>query len=112
MKEEELTKEQRLRVEVACIYFNFGGSVAWTFVHLLMLSIFAKYGRPMENDEKTLIENKLIEKFNESNDEELKHERKVKAYRDMADWQVSEIIRTMRSATGIFLDRTSSVASS
>ena len=70
-----------------------------------MLTIFAKYGKPMEDDEKTLIENKLIDIFQESQDEGLKHERKLKAYRDMADLQVKEIIRTMRAYTTIKLDQ-------
>ena len=53
----------------------------------------------MEDNEKTLIENKLLEMFQETQDEELKQKRKFKAYQDMADLQVKEIIRTMRAYT-------------
>ena len=66
-----------------------------------MLTIFVKYGKPLEDDEKTLIENKLIEKFEESQDVELKRERKIKAYNDLAELQVEAFIRTMRTYTKV-----------
>ena len=66
-----------MRVEIASIYFYCGMRVSWRLVRFVMLIIFAKYGRPMEDDEKTLIENKLTEQYLESIDEELKHARKV-----------------------------------
>ena len=66
-----------------------------------MLTIFVKYGKPLEDDEKTLIENKLIEKFEESQDVDLKRERKIKAYNDLAELQVEAFIRTMRTYTNV-----------
>ena len=79
------------------------GYISWFFVHCLMLTIFVKYGKPMEDDEKTLIENKLLEMCQQAQEqdenEELRQERKFKAYREMADLQVKEIIRTMRAYT-------------
>ena len=53
----------------------------------------------MEDDEKTLIRNKLTEQFNAKVDEGLNYERKVQAYNDMADSQINEIIRTMRASS-------------
>ena len=50
-----------MRVEIANIYFDFGDKLAWRLVRFLMLIIFAKYGRPMDDNEKTLIRNKLTE---------------------------------------------------
>lgn len=75
--------------------------MAWFAVHCLMLTIFVKYGKPLEDDEKTLIENKLIEKFEESQDVDLKRERKIKAYNDLAELQVEAFIRTMRTYTNV-----------
>ena len=31
------------------------GSIAWFIVHCLMLKIFTTYGKPLEDDQKTLI---------------------------------------------------------
>ena len=86
-------------MQIAYIYSDVGAYISWFTVHCLMLTIFVKYGKPMEDNEKTLIENKLLEMFQETQDEELKQERKFKAYRDMADLQVKEIKRTMRTYT-------------
>ena len=88
-----------LRLQIAYIYCDVGANLSWFAVHCLMLTIFVKYGKPMEDNEKTLIENKLLEMFQETQDEELKQKRKFKAYQDMADLQVKEIIRTMRAYT-------------
>ena len=66
-----------------------------------MLAIFIKYGKPMEDDEKILLRNKLSEICQERQDEGLKLERKIKAYGDMADLQVKEILRTMRAYTNV-----------
>ena len=85
----------------ATLYMGIGGYVAWFAVHCLMLTIFVKYGKPLEDDEKTLIENKLIEKFEESQDVDLKRERKIKAYNDLAELQVEAFIRTMRTYTNV-----------
>ena len=64
-----------------------------------MLSIFIKYGKPLEDDEKVLFRNKLIEVFEELTNEECQEARRQKAYGEMADLQVKEIIRTMRTCT-------------
>ena len=66
-----------------------------------MLAIFIKYGKPMEDDEKILLRNKLSEICQERQDEGLKLERKIKAYGDMGDLQVKEILRTMRAYTNV-----------
>ena len=50
-----------MKVEIANIYIALGDKFAWRIVRFLMLIIFAKYGRPMEDDEKTLLRNKLTE---------------------------------------------------
>ena len=37
----------------------------WLAAHLIMLHIFLKYGKPLEDDEKTLMVSKLQEIFEE-----------------------------------------------
>ena len=64
-----------------------------------MLAVFVKYGKPLEDDEKVLFRNKLIEVFEELTSEETQVMRRKKAYEEMADLQVKEIIRTMRTCT-------------
>ena len=46
---------KKKRIQLACIYLSVGGQIAWFIVHCLMLTIFLKYGKPMEDDEKTLL---------------------------------------------------------
>ena len=83
------------------VYVGVGGYIALFAVHCLMITILVKYGKPLEDDEKTLIENKLIEKFEESQDVDLNRERKIKAYNDLAELQVEAFIRTMRTYTNV-----------
>ena len=40
---------------IAINLFSLAGSIAWFIVHCLMLKIFATYGKPLEDDQKTLI---------------------------------------------------------
>ena len=87
------------------IYCALTAYVAWFIVHILMIAIFVTYGKPVEDDEKTLMENKLVEIFSDaiSKPEDLvqKHERKMECYRGMADLQIREIIQTMRPYTSM-----------
>ena len=67
-----------------------------------MLVIFVKYGKPLEDDQRTLIENKLTEMCQEDqNCQTLQEERKQRAYQDMADLQVKAIILLMSANTDI-----------
>ena len=60
--------ELSTKILIAGTYLSVGGYIAWFVVHCLMLRIFVKYGKPLEDDERTLIENKLTEMFTESQD--------------------------------------------
>ena len=53
------------KLSIASNCLNLSNVVLWFSVHCLMLSIFIKYGKPLEDNETTLIRNKLIEVFQE-----------------------------------------------
>ena len=60
---------KNLKILKAGTYLALCGYITWFVVHVLMLRIFYKYGKPLEDDEKTLIENKLVEMLKETQDE-------------------------------------------
>ena len=87
----------RLLIAQTCL--DICSTLNWFIIHCLMLNIFIKYGKPLEDDEKVLFRNKLIEVFEELKSEEGKVIRRQKAYEEMADLQVKEILRTMRTCS-------------
>ena len=52
-----------LRAEVACNVFRIVSLVSWLLVQVLILLVFVKYGKPLEDDERALIESKLMAVF-------------------------------------------------
>ena len=63
--------------------------------------MFIKYGKPIEDDARTLIENKLTavyqQKHLDATDDEIAFHRRMRAYGEIADRQLSEIVRSMMS---------------
>ena len=67
----------------------------------MILHVFVKYGKPVEDNAQTLIERKLAEVYqqdeaNATNDE-AKFYRRMIAYEEIADYQLMEIVKTMMS---------------
>jgi len=73
----------------------------WNLVQFLILYVFFRYGKPLEDDAKLLITNKLIavqlQEMADQADEELMFERRMEAYRDIADRQLQQILRSILS---------------
>ena len=69
--------------------------VAWFFVQLLILLVILRYGKPIEEDIQALIMTKLYEAYRQQEDEELRFQRRMQAYQDIAEQQLMMIIRTM-----------------
>lgn len=53
--------ERRLSISIS--YLNVLETILWFLCHCLMLFIFKKYGKPLESNEKKLIQMKLTEVF-------------------------------------------------
>ena len=74
------SKEKKERIKIASDIFDCACEVPWFIVQILMLIIFSKYGKPLEDDDEKLIKTKMIELFekreNDKNDEKLIFERK------------------------------------
>ena len=67
----------------------------------MILHVFVKYGKPVEDNAQTLIQRKLAEVYQQdeelANNEEAKFYRRAKAYEEIADYQLMEIVKTMMS---------------
>ena len=67
----------------------------------MILHVFVKYGKPVEDNARILIERKLAEVYQQdeelANNEEAKFYRRMIAYEEIADYQLMEIVKTMMS---------------
>ena len=76
----------------------------WFFVQLLILFVIVKYEKPIEDDDSTLIHNQLLKVYQQMQaddaDDELRFQRRMKAYEAMADQQIDMIVRAMVSYSG------------
>ena len=67
----------------------------------MILHVFIKYGKPIEDDARTLIENKLTAVYQQkqfgATDDEIAFHRRMRAYGEISDRQLSEIVRSMMS---------------
>ena len=52
---ESIADESNLKLQIAFTSLDIVGLLPWLIVNLLMLKIFVKYGKPLEDDQKTLI---------------------------------------------------------
>ena len=100
-KEARQKSDQQLRQEIAGYFFWTSGLFLWVAVQLLILLVFIKYGKPIEDDARTMIENKLTAIYQkeqeDASNEEVLFKRRMEAYNEIADRQLSEIIRAMMS---------------
>ena len=53
------TETERFRLEISLNVFNLVQLLAWFICQILMLHVFFKFGRPVENDALKLFRNKL-----------------------------------------------------
>ena len=67
----------------------------------MILNVFVKYGKPVEDNARILIKRKLAEVYQQdeelANNEEAKFYRRMIAYEEIADYQLMEIVKTMMS---------------
>ena len=73
------------RLSIAQVCLNVGWIPIWFTVHLIMLRIFIKYGKPLEEDEKAVIRDKLSFVFEGRSEQLTQSARRRKAYAEMAD---------------------------
>ena len=77
------------RLLIAAYSFLTVSTVCWRFVNILVLYIFIKYGKPLEENAEALIQNILhkimVQRQKEANDPELMLLRKQKHYQQLAD---------------------------
>lgn len=52
-----VTEAAKLRLDISFTVFNTAGVMAWFGVQVLILLVFVKYGKPLQNDAKVLISN-------------------------------------------------------
>ena len=56
-------KPKLLRYKISLNFFQIFQSICWTVVQLLMLLVFVKYGKPVEQDAMIILRNKLEDVF-------------------------------------------------
>ena len=93
-----------MRIAITHQYMTLVELFPWFIVNCLMLRIFSKYGKPLEDDKQKLIQTKLIEIFEQKKKQEginrsRRDERRMEAYKEMAEKQMRGIIETMVAYT-------------
>ena len=93
--DEELSQETRDKLFIASRALLMLDIVLWSMTHYIMLVVFIRYGNPIEDDERKLLRNNIESSNGHANSPLNAAERKLKAYQDLADRQVSIIWRAM-----------------
>ena len=84
-----------LRLFITYNYAKVAVYTSWFIVHILMLKIFITYGRALQGDQEDLFKENLTLAF--ETDEKRGFQKRLKAYQEMADEQVRQIMLHLRS---------------
>ena len=89
--------ETRFRVDISVSVFSLLQTVAWVSCQIIMLHVFYKYGRSVEEDSMQLFRNKLESLYQKANTPEAQRARRQRAVNEIVNRRIEAIVRTMTS---------------